>query len=66
MGDQDPIVQKALFRFQVISAYLASDPPRGKRWQILEQLAEKTWMLESGEILAVKAETIRYWLRLYR
>ena len=29
MDDQDPITQKALFRFQVISAYLAADPPRG-------------------------------------
>ncbi|MDY6953706.1 MAG: DDE-type integrase/transposase/recombinase [Thermodesulfobacteriota bacterium] len=66
MDDQDPIIQKALFRFQVISSYLAADPARGKRGQMLEQLAEKTWMLQSGEILTVKAETIRYWLRLYR
>jgi len=65
MDDQDPITQKALFRFQVISAYLAADPPRGKRRLMLEQLAEKTWMLQTGEILIVKAETIRYWLRIY-
>ena len=66
MDEYDPITQKALFRFQVISAYLAADPPRGKRRQMLEQLAEKTWMLQSGEVLTVKAETIRYWLRQYR
>ncbi|NQU02951.1 MAG: DDE-type integrase/transposase/recombinase [Syntrophaceae bacterium] len=66
MNDQDPITQKALFRFQVLSAYLAADPPRGKRRQMLEKLADKTWMLQSGEILTVKAETIRYWLRVYR
>ncbi len=66
MEDHDPITQKALFRYQVISAYLALDPPRGKRRQVLEQLAEKTWMLQSGEVLTVKAETIRYWLRMYR
>lgn len=66
MDDQDPITHKALFRFQVISAYLAANPPRGKRRHMLEQLAEKTWMLQSGEIVTVKAETIRYWLRMYR
>lgn len=66
MDDQDPIIQKALFRFQVISGYLAADPPRGKRRQILEQLAGKSWILLSGEVASAKAETIRYWLRLYR
>jgi putative transposase len=66
MDDQDPITQKALFRYQVISGYLAADPPRGKRLLLLEQLAGKTWMLESGEVANVKAETIRLWLRLYR
>jgi transposase InsO family protein len=50
----------------VISAYLALDPPRGKRRLMLEELAAKSWMLPSGEILNVKAETIRYWLRRYR
>jgi hypothetical protein len=29
-------------RYQVISAYLALDPPRGKRRQFLETLAGKT------------------------
>ena len=29
-------------RYQVISAYLALDPPRGKKRQLLEQLAGKT------------------------
>jgi putative transposase len=66
MDDLDPVTQKALFRFQVISSYLAADPPRGKRLQTLGDLAAKTWMLQSGEMLSVKAETIRYWLRLYR
>ena len=66
MEDHDPITQKALFRYQVISAYLALDPPRGKRRLILEQLAAKTWMLPSGEVFTVKVETIRYWLRMYR
>jgi putative transposase len=66
MDDHDPITRKALFRYQVISAYLALDPPRGKRRLMLEQLAAKTWLLQSGEVLTVKAETIRYWLRMYR
>jgi hypothetical protein len=29
-------------RYQVISAYLAMDPPRGQRRTLLEQLAGKT------------------------
>lgn len=66
MDEHDPIIEKALFRFQIISAYLADDPPRGKRRQLLEQLAAKSWMLSSGQIVTVKVETIRYWLRLYR
>jgi len=66
MDDHDPITQKALFRYQVISAYLAADPPRGKRRKVLEYLAAKTWMLPSGEALSVEAETIRLWIRIYR
>jgi len=66
MTDHDPITQKALLRFQIISTYLAANPPRGKRRQMLEHLAAKTWFLESGEVITVKPETIRYWLRMYR
>jgi len=66
MTDHDPITQKALLRFQIISAYLAANPPRGKRRLMLEHLAAKTWFLESGEAFSVKPETIRYWLRMYR
>ena len=62
----DPVTDKALLRFQVISAYLAADPPRGQRRKILRQLAKRTWLLENGEAMRVKAETIRYWLRRYR
>ncbi len=66
MDKLDPITLKALFRYQVISAYLAADPARGRRRKVLEDLAGKSWMLQSGEAATVKAETIRYWLRLYR
>lgn len=66
MTDHDQITQKALLRFQTISAYIAANPPRGKRRQMLEHLAAKTWVLESGEVVTVQAETIRYWLRIYR
>jgi len=66
MDENDPITQKALWRYQVISAYLAADPPRGERQKMLDQLAAKSWTLASGELLSVKAETIRYWIRRYR
>lgn len=66
MNEDDKIVAKALLRYQIISAYLAADPPRGQRRRMLEHLAAKTWVLESGQLVSVKAETIRYWLRRYR
>lgn len=66
MQPHDPITAKALLRYQIISAYLAADPPRGRRRSMLRQLAARTWLLENGEALRVKAETIRYWLRRYR
>ncbi|MGD9372930.1 MAG: hypothetical protein PVF14_16015, partial [Desulfobacterales bacterium] len=63
MHEHDPIDEKALWRYQVISAYLAANPPRGERQKMLDYLAAKNWMLASGEVLSVKAETIRYWIR---
>jgi putative transposase len=66
MAEDDRNQQKALQRYQIISAYLAADPPRGSRGQMLQQLASKRWLLESGEAFSVRAETIRYWLRRYR
>ena len=66
MTENDRILQKALLRFKIISAYLAENPPRGQRRAMLEHLSNKTWMLENGEIVAVKPDTIRYWVRLYR
>ena len=64
--DEDRITKKALFRYQIISAFLAADPPRGSRYKLLEQLAAKQWVLEDGRTLIVQPETIRHWIRLYR
>ena len=58
MPDHDQITQKALLRFQIISAYIAADPTRSKRREMLEHLAAKTWMLDSGEVVAVKKNYI--------
>jgi len=54
MTENDRILQKALLRFKIISAYLAENPPRGQRRAMLEHLSNKTWMLENGEIVHVK------------
>jgi len=62
----DRITRKALLKYQIVSAFLAQDPPRGKKRELLEHLAAKTWFDESGGTLSVKPETIRYWLRQYR
>ncbi|MCP4805674.1 MAG: DDE-type integrase/transposase/recombinase, partial [Proteobacteria bacterium] len=56
----------ALFRFTVISAYLATDPPRGQRTALRDALAEKTWTLPDGRQKRFSAETLRTWVRRYR
>ncbi len=56
----------ALLRFQVISAYIAIDPPRGTRRAVLEQLADKNWTLPDGQTTRFAAETIRGWVRKFR
>jgi len=56
----------AILRFQVISAYLADDPPRGKRRAKREQLANKSWLLPDGSQRKFTAETVRSWVQRYR
>ncbi len=66
MATENGASDKALLRYQVISPYLALQPPRGKRKALLEQLAQKVWTDQQGQPLQVAAETIRVWLRRYR
>ncbi len=63
---QDLADSKALVRYQVISAYLALQPPRGQRGVLLKQLADRSWVGADGEIFRVSAETIRKWVARYR
>lgn len=62
MDTPDP----ALARYKAIAAYLAIDPPRGRRAAYLAELAKKTWYDEEGQPFTVKAETLRVWIRKYR
>ena len=57
---------KALLRFQMISAYMAEDPPRGQRTAFLERLAARSWPGIDGEPFQAAAETLRKWVRAYR
>ena len=57
---------RALLRFQAVSAYLAIDPPRGQRHVLREQLAAKTWTLPDGRTMTFAAETLRGWIRAYQ
>lgn len=63
--DDDPRARQALFRYKVISAYLAMSPPRGQRGSLRRQLAERVWTGPDGERVRVSAETIRAWVRRY-
>ncbi|MEQ1506361.1 MAG: helix-turn-helix domain-containing protein [Myxococcota bacterium] len=64
MNDEPP--DRALVRYQVISAYLALEPLRGQRRAVLDQLAARTWTGADGAPFQVSAETIRVWVRRYR
>lgn len=66
MRSRDSSQAKALARYEVISAYIAIDPPRGQRRQLLERLARKTWPGTDDKPLRISAETIRSWVRSYR
>ena len=61
-----PPSEMALLRYQIISAYLAMDPPRGQRGALLRDLASRTWMLPDGRELRFAAETLRGWIRAFR
>ena len=66
MDHDDPRYRKALCRYQAISAYLALDPPRGLRGELLRDLASRDWPGPDGEPLRFSAETLRVWIRRYR
>ena len=61
-----PPSEMALLRYQIISAYLAMDPPRGQRGALLRDLASRTWTLPDGRELRFAAETLRGWIRAFR
>lgn len=58
--------EMALLRYQIISAYLALEPPRGQRTHVLQTLASKTWTLPDGQPVEFAAETLRGWVRAFR
>lgn len=62
----DVLRAKALARYQIISAYLALDPPRGQRTALLQRLAHKSWTGPDGAPMSPAPETLRRWVRLYR
>lgn len=64
--EADDRLRVALVRYEVISAYLVIDPPRGQRGPLRDQLAARAWTGVDGEPLSVSAETIRVWVRRYR
>src|SRR5690606_36553526 len=66
MDHDDPRHRMALCRFQAISAYLALDPPRGMRRELLADLASRDWPGPDGDSLHMSAETLRTWIRRYR
>ena len=62
----DPRTAKAIWRFEILSPYLALKPRRGLKKKLLEKLAAKTYVGLDGEPVTVEAETLRVWARRYR
>jgi len=62
----DPRMAVALYRYEVIAAYLAAGPARGQRGPLLAQLAARTWTDPRGRPQTFSAETLRAWVRRYR
>ncbi len=66
MDGVDDRTRRALHRFEVISAYLAEELPRGKRKARLDQLAGRNWFTPEGTAIQYSSETLRAWVRRYR
>ena len=64
--EKDRNQTKALDRYKVISAFIALDPPRGKRGDLLAELAQKEWLDDDGNPIKAEAETIRKWVSRYK
>ena len=65
-GAKDIGLDKALARYKVISPYLATEPIRGQKRKLLEELAARSWAGPDGEPFQVAAETIRVWVYRYK
>jgi len=63
---EDGRLKMALYRYQVISAYLAENPTRGRKRQLLHKLASRIWTGPDGQPLQVAPDTLRVWVRRYR
>lgn len=66
MSQADPELEKALWRYGIISPLLHRsdhDPPLG---QMIEKLAEKNFLLPGGAPAQHSPETLRKWLYRYR
>ena len=61
-----PPSDKALLRYQAISAFIALDPPHGKRRATLELLAQRSWAAPDGRLVRFAPDTLKTWVRRYR
>lgn len=61
----DNVLERALFRYQIISPFLALDISRGEKTRMYQELADKERVAPNGRRIKISAETIRYWLRCY-
>lgn len=63
--DFDEALAMAIHRYEVISAYIAIAPARGKRRALLQLLADRPWTNPRGDQVRYSVETLRKWVRRY-
>ena len=67
MNDEiDEELAMAMHRYEVISAYLVSELPRGRRAAFLKKLADRYWPRPDGVLVQYSPETLRKWVRRHR
>lgn len=62
----DENLRKAMWRYEIISPYLALKPGRGEKRDLLRKLSKETYPDLDGIHRRVAVETMRVWIRRYR
>jgi transposase InsO family protein len=66
MKPEDKNMAQAIWRYGIISALLHRHPDQERQGQVLQTMARRSYVRDSGERVHLNPETIRKWLTRYR